>query len=84
MKATKFLKWTLTPIQDEYVGMDDIVCINGLVGWLDFFCHEYIVLISENEIHYKIPIKKIRSFRKLSTFLRGNMTNVSIKELLCA
>lgn len=84
MKTVKFKKWLLKPIESDYVGLDDIICVNGLVGWLDFYCPNYIVVVTENEVSYKIPIKKIRSLRKLSTFIEGNMTNVPISELLCA
>lgn len=82
MKIIKFLNWKLKPIQCDFVGLDDIVCVNGIVGWLSFYGRDYIVVITENEVHCKILIKDIHSFHKLSTFIEGNMTNISIRELL--
>lgn len=81
MKNALFQGRVLTPLQEDYVGIDDIVCVNGLVGWLDHCAISYIILLSENEKYYKIPIKKIRSFRKLSTFIKDNLTNIPIKEI---
>lgn len=84
MKTVNFLFWTLTPIESDYVGLDDIISVNGIVGWLDFFGQDYIVVVDEREIHYRIAIKDIHSIVKYSNFIEGNMCSVAIKELIAA
>lgn len=68
-------------IADSF-GLDDIVCVNGILGWLDFIGQEIIVVVDENHKRYWIEIKNIQSLVKYNAFIQGNMTNISIKELL--
>lgn len=84
MKTVKFLIWTLSLIESEYVGLDDIIGVNGIVGWLDFVGHDMIAIIDEREILHKIAIKDIHSVVKYSNFIEGNMCSVSINELIAA
>ena len=74
----------LKPIQSEYVGLDDIVSINGIVGWLDFIGEDTIVVVDEKEMLHKIATKDIRSVAKYSNFIKGNLCSVPIKELIAA
>ena len=84
MGTIKFWNWTLTPINDEFVGLDDIICVNGIVGWLDFIGENMIAVVDEKEILHKIATKDIRSVVKYSNFIQGNLCSVAIKELLAA
>lgn len=84
METIKFLKWILSPIESDHVGLDDIISVNGIVGWLDFIGQDVIVVVDESEICHKIAIKDIRSIVKYSNFIEGNMCSVAIKELLAA
>lgn len=68
--------------QGDFVGLDDIVCINGVIGWLDFIGEEAINVISEDGSDNIIPIKDIRSVEKYSTFIEGNRSNTLINSLL--
>lgn len=75
---------TLNPIQSEYVGLDDIVSVNGIIGWLDFIGEDMIAVVDEKEILHRIATKDIRSVVKYSNFIEGNLCSVAIKELLAA
>ena len=79
-----FSGMNLEPIQSDGIALDDIVCINGVTGWLDFVGNTYIVVVTEKKIYHKIEIKDIRSIVKYSTFIKGNYCSISIKELLAA
>nr|DAQ34863.1 MAG TPA: hypothetical protein [Caudoviricetes sp.] len=72
---------TLEPIQSEYVGLDDIISVNGIVGWLDFIGENMIAVVDEKEILHKIATKDIRSVVKYSNLIEGNLCTVAIKEL---
>ena len=65
-------------------GIDDIVSVNGIIGWLDFIGQEVVAVIDENNRLHRIEIKDIRSIVKYTTFIEGNMTNILIKDLLAA
>ena len=82
MKTVKFLHWDLKPIQSDYVAPDDIISVNGIVGWLDFIGQDVIALIDERKVLHKIAIKDIHSIVKYSNFIENNMCNVAINELL--
>lgn len=84
MKTVRFLKWILNPIESEYVGLDDIINVNGVVGWLDFVGHDIIAVIDEKEVLHKIAKKDIRSIVKYSNFIEDNLCSVAIKELIVA
>lgn len=53
MKKIKFLNRVYTPIQSDYVGLDDIVSINGIVGWLDFIGEDMLAVIDEKTCFIK-------------------------------
>ena len=74
----------LKPIQSEYVGLDDIISVNGIVGWLDFIGEDMIAIVDEKERLHKIPTKEISSIVKYTNFIEGNMCSIAIKELLAA
>lgn len=74
----------LKPIQSEYVGLDDIISVNGIVGWLDFISEDIIAVVDEKERLHKIPTKEISSIVKYTNFIEGNMCSIAIKELLAA
>lgn len=75
---------TLNPIQSEYVGLDDIVSINGIIGWLDFIGEDMIAVVDEKEILHKIATEEIHSVVKYTNFINGNMTNIPIRSLIKA
>ena len=68
--------------ETDCVGLDDIVDINGIVGYLDFIGQDVIVIVDEDNQSHKIAIKEISSVVKISRFIKGNMTNVPIKSLI--
>lgn len=80
----RFTGRTLEPIQSDYVGLDDIVSVNGIIGWLDFIGQEVVAVMDERKQLHRIEIKNIRSIVKYTTFIEGNMTNILIKDLLAA
>ena len=85
--ATNFRNQTKEVMQEsrsDYVGLEDIVSVNGIVGHLDFIGEEIIALIGENGEFYKIDIKDIHSIVKHATFRSNNMTNVPINSLIHA
>lgn len=84
MKTIIFRGRTFEPIPSDYVGLDDIVSVNGIIGWLDFIGEEVVAVMDERERLHRIEIKDIRSIVKYTTFIEGNMTNISIKDLLAA
>lgn len=73
---------TYEPIPSDYVGLDDIVSVNGIIGWLDFIGQEVVAVVDERGRLHRIKIKDIRSIVKYATFIENNMTNIAIKELL--
>lgn len=75
---------TLKPIQSEYVGLNDIVSINGIIGWLDFIGKDIVAVIDEKEMIHKIAIKDIHSVVKFTDFIKGNLANVPIQSLIKA
>lgn len=84
MKKVLFKGKVLVPLRDNYVGLDDIVSVNGIIGWLDFIGEDMIAVVDEKEILHRIAIKDIRSVVKYSNFIEGNLCSVAIKELLAA
>jgi hypothetical protein len=71
-------------VEGDFVGLDDIISVNGVIGWLDFIGQDVINAVDENGEGCIIAIKDIRTVEKYSTFIEGNMTNISISELLNA
>lgn len=64
------------------VGLDDIINVNGMVGYLEFIGQDMIAIVDkENHLH-KIMIKDIRFIKKISGWISGNMASVPIKSLL--
>lgn len=84
MKKIKFLNRVYTPIQSDYVGLDDIVSINGIVGWLDFIGEDILAVIDEKDMLHKIATEEIHSVVKYTNFINGNMTNIPIQSLIKA
>lgn len=84
MKKIKFLNRDYAPIQSDYVGLDDIVGINGIVGWLDFIGEDMLAVIDEKGILHTIAIRDIHSVVKYTNFINGNMTNIPIQSLIKA
>ncbi|MCE8567190.1 hypothetical protein [Bacteroides fragilis] len=74
----------MNPIQSEYVGLNDIVSINGIIGWLDFIGEDMIAVVDEKEILHKIATEEIHSVVKYTNFINGNMTNIPIRSLIKA
>lgn len=68
--------------ETDCVGLDDIVDINGIVGYLDFIGQDAIVIVDKGNRSHKIAIKEIRSVVKIRGWIKGNMTNVPIKSLI--
>lgn len=73
---------TYEPIQSDYIGLDDIVSVNGIIGLLDFIGEEVVAVVDERGRLHRIEIKDIRSIVKYTTFIENDMTNIAIKELL--
>lgn len=84
MKKIKFLNRDYAPIQSDYVGLDDIVGINGIVGWLDFIGEDMLAVIDEKGILHTIAIREIHFVVKYTNFINGNMTNIPIQSLIKA
>lgn len=68
--------------EKDCVGLDDIVHVNGIVGYLDFIGQDIIVIVDKDKRSHKIEIKNIHTIVKISRCIKGNMTNVPIKSLL--
>lgn len=68
--------------EEERVGLDDIVDINGIVGYLDFIGQDAIVIVDKDSRYHRIAIKEIRSVVKIRGFMGGNMASVPIQSLL--
>lgn len=66
------------PIASRTFGLDDLVMINGIVGDVDYISQESIILIDENEEPHEIAIQDIRLFAKYATFIKGNLSNITI------
>ena len=68
--------------EKDRVGLDDIINVNGMVGYLEFIGQDMIAIVdTENNLH-KIMIKDIRFIKKISGWISGNMASVPIKSLL--
>lgn len=70
--------------EKDCVGLDDIINVNGMIGYLDFIGQDMIAIVDEYKQLRKIAIKDIRFIKKISGWISGNMTSVPIKSLLNA
>lgn len=69
-------------VESDFVGLDDIVCVNGVIGWLEFYNDEFLLIIDENKKDHAIKRCDIQSIEKYSAFVGDNMTNIPIITLV--
>lgn len=69
-------------LRSTTVNCDDVVSVNGIIGWLEFIGEEVIALIDENDVMIKIAIKDIHTIVKYSSFLKHCTYCVEIKDLI--
>lgn len=63
------------------IGLDDIVCINGIVGYFDALLSDNVILLDESGNEHYIERIAIQDVYLLHRFLSGNKTGISIGEL---
>lgn len=70
-----------TAKETNKIGLDDIVCINGIVGYFDALLSDNVILLDESGNEHYIERKAIHDVYLLHRFLSGNKTGISIGEL---
>lgn len=68
--------------EKDRVGLDDIINVNGMVGYLEFIGQDMIAIVDTEKLLHKIMIKDIRFIKKISGWISDNMASVPIKSLL--
>lgn len=38
----------------DHFAVEEAVCVNGIVGWIDYTCDEYVYLIDQQDISHRI------------------------------
>lgn len=56
-------------IESSGFGLDDLVMINNIVGFVDFIGGDIVVVIDENNVKYDIPHYEIKNIYLLAVFI---------------
>lgn len=78
-----FKRKTYTAKETNKIGLDDIVCINGIVGYFEALMCDNVILVDEFGNEHYIERKAIQDVYLLHRFLPGNKASISIDELSC-
>lgn len=70
-----------TAKETNKIGLDDIVCINGIVGYFEALMCDNVILVDESGNEHYIGREAIQDVYLLYRFLSGNKTGISIDEL---
>lgn len=68
-------------MKTDSFGLDDIVCINGVVGRVDFIGEKVIVLLDDKEGRHYIPVSEIFEVHMLRPFIKNNLCRFYVKEV---
>lgn len=60
------------------IALDDIVCLNGITGYVDAILDEFIVLIDEANRSHRIAIRSIESAFMLHRFREVNHASIEL------
>jgi hypothetical protein len=60
------------------IALDDIVCLNGITGYVDAILNEFIVLIDEANRSHRIAIRSIESAFMLHRFREVNHASIEL------
>lgn len=60
------------------IALDDIVCLNGITGYVDAILDEFIVLIDEANRSHRIAIRSIESAFMLHRFREVNHSSIEL------
>ncbi len=65
-------------VKADSFGLDDLVTINGITGYVDFIGGDIIVLIDKNDEKHYIPHRAIREAHVLKPFIKDSLCRFSI------
>lgn len=60
------------------IALNDIVCLNGITGYVDAILSEFIVLIDEANKSHRIAIRSIESAFMLHRFREVNHASIEL------
>lgn len=60
------------------IALDDIVCLNGITGYVNAILDEFIVLIDEANRSHRIAIRSIESAFMLHRFREVNHASIEL------
>ncbi len=60
------------------IALNDIVCLNGITGYVDAILNEFIVLIDEANRSHRIAIRSIESAFMLHRFREVNHASIEL------
>ena len=60
------------------IALDDIVCLNGITGYVDAILDEFIILIDEANRSHRIAIRSIESAFMLHRFREVNHASIEL------
>lgn len=67
-------------IYNEYetniIGLDDIVCLNGVIGYVDAIMYDFILLVDDKGKAHRIDKNSIQSAYMLSQIFRNNLSSI--------
>lgn len=72
---------TYTAKETDKISLDDIIYINGIIGYFHALSCDNVILVDESGNEHYIERKAIQDVYLLHRFLSGNKTGISIGEL---
>lgn len=60
------------------IALDDIVCLNGITGYVDAILDEFVILIDEADKSHRIAIHDIESAFMLHRFREVNHASIEL------
>lgn len=80
-KGKRSCQETCDRMKTDSFGLDDMVCVNGVVGHVDFIGEKVIVLLDDKEERHYIPVSEISIAYRIRRFIKNNLCRFYVKEV---
>lgn len=60
------------------IGLDDIVCLNGTIGYVDAIMYEFILLVDDKGKAHRIDRNSIQSAYLLNRIFQNNLSSITL------
>ncbi len=64
--------------ETNIIGLDDIVCLNGTIGYVDAIMYEFILLVDDKGKAHRIDRNSIQSAYLLNRIFQNNLSSITL------